>query len=49
MIGREIISNKYIQNPSDLLPIGQDLAPAWYLLKINTNVYSETIKICKVK
>ncbi len=49
MIGREIISNKYIQNPSDLLPIGQDLAPACYLLKINTNVYSETIKICKVK
>jgi hypothetical protein len=49
MIGREISANKYIQNPSDVLPIGQDLAPACYLLKLNTDTYSETIKICKVK
>jgi hypothetical protein len=48
MIGREI-SKASIENPSEKIPIGQDLAPACYLLKIKTNFYSETIKICKVK
>ena len=48
MIGREIVE-KNSSNPSESLSIGENLAPACYLLKVTTNLYSETIKICKVK
>ena len=48
MMGREV-SNVSNNNPTEYIVIGQNLAPACYLLKLNTNRYSETIKICKVK
>ncbi len=48
MMGREV-SNVSNANPADNISIGQYLAPACYLLKLRTNIYSETIKICKVR
>ncbi|HSZ24263.1 MAG TPA: discoidin domain-containing protein [Cytophagaceae bacterium] len=48
MLGREVFYAS-VQNPSDAIPIGQNLPNACYLVRIITDSYQESIKVCKVK
>jgi hypothetical protein len=48
MLGRELYRTT-IQNPSDAISIGQNLANACYLVLVSTDSYQESIKINKVR
>ena len=48
MLGREVV-HKLIQHPSESISIGNELAPACYLLKVENNLETETTKIYKVE
>jgi hypothetical protein len=48
MLGREVYASS-VQNPPAVIYIGQDLAPACYLVKVKNDSCLETFKICKVR
>ncbi|HXA01106.1 MAG TPA: discoidin domain-containing protein [Cytophagaceae bacterium] len=48
MLGREFYKRSFTGSP-DMIQIGNDLAPACYLVIVRTDLNSETIKVCKLR
>lgn len=48
MVGQEFL-NSLIPNPSTVIQFGSTLAPACYILKLESNLEVETLRFCKIK